>query len=835
MNLLKFSSLLLLISFFSLNTYSQNLASAHKKFENFSYADAIIDYEDYLKKHEDQLAEERLAECYRMINKLDKAEKWYAKVMKYEDKEPTYILYYAQVLQVNGKCPEAVDFAKQYNALVPGDSRGKSIIEACENSNVFEKDAILFEVKQAPLNSPNDDFGAILYNNGIVFTSDRPNNKKTTDWTNKPYLDVYYAAKKGEDYFSLPVKLNGDFKSQYHIGPVCFNEQATIAYITRNVNSTSKNNIVSRVKLYKAIMKDGKWDDLKILPFCQEEYNYAYPYLSPDGKYLYFASDMEGGQGGVDIYRVSIDEEEIGDPENLGPTVNTKGDERFPTISSNGDLYFSSNGHPGLGAQDLFISKKNGTSFGKAQNMGAPINSQRDDFGLIWNTDNNSGYFSSNRPGGAGGDDIYHFVKTAIICEGSVFDSKTSQRLDSAQVIVFKNGEIVERLVTDDKGQFRISLVPDASYKIQASQLGYTTNFKSINTSENEKNYRADIPLLQEEKVVVAEDVIFKVEGIIRNKETGKPLSNANIKINNQCNNSDTYVTTGDDGYYTALLERNCDYNIYGIKENFFASSTQITTKGWNNSQTFKKDIELAPIELNKAIKLENIYYDVNKWDIRPDAAFELDKLVKILKENPGIKIELGSHTDCRASDEYNLNLSSKRATSAVSYIISKGIDPSRLSAVGYGETQPVNQCTNGVQCTEIEHQMNRRTEFKVTSYDASSTTVIASSTPTKTTTNTNPSSTSSTTTTSTSSNLNAEVFKIQIKIVNTYNEIDFASVKDLGKLNTESTGSGFSRVLIGDFATLNDAKVVLKYAKERGFEDAYIVAYKNGVRGRIY
>lgn len=833
MNLLKFTVLLFVLSFFTSQIQAQNLSSAHKKFENFSYADAIIDYEDYLKKHEDQLAEERLAECYRMINKFDKAEKWYAKVMKYEDKEPTYILYYAQVLQVNGKCAEAIDFAKQYNAIVPSDSRGKAIIDACENSTDFEKDAILFEVKQAPLNSPNDDFGPILYNNGIVFTSDRPNSKKNTDWTNKPYLDVYYAAKKGEDYFSLPVKLNGDFKSQYHIGPVCFNEQATIAYITRNVNSTNKNNIVSRVKLYKAIMKDGKWDDLKLLPFCQEQYNYAYPFLSPDGKYLYFASDMEDGQGGVDIYRVSIDEDTYGEPENLGSSVNTKGDERFPTLSPTGDLYFSSNGHPGLGAQDIFISKKAGNGFGKAENLGAPINSQRDDFGLIWNTDNNSGYFASNRPGGTGGDDIYHFVKTAIICEGSVFDSKTSQRLDSSQIIVFKNGEIVERLLTDENGQFRVSLAPDASYKIQASQLGYTTNFKSINTSGNERSYKADIPLLPEEKVIVAADVIFKVEGIIRNKETGKPLSNANIKLNNQCNNSDTYVTTGDDGYYTALLEKNCDYNLFGTKENFFASSTQITTKGWSNSQTFKKDIELAPIELNKAIKLENIYYDVNKWDIRPDAAFELDKLVKILKENPGIKIELGSHTDCRASDEYNLNLSSKRASSAVNYIISKGIDPSRLSAVGYGETQPVNQCTNGVQCTEIEHQMNRRTEFKVTSYDASSSVIIASSTPTTTTTT--PVTTTTTTTTTTSSATNSEVFKIQVKIVNTYNDADFASVNDLGKLTTEATGSGFSRVLIGDFATLNDAKVVLKYAKERGFEDAYIVAYKNGVRGRIY
>jgi len=421
-----------IFTFFTLlvNTFllqAQNLNEAHKLFERFAYADAIPIYENYLNNHDEQLAMERLAECYRLTNKSDKAEKWLSKIVKSGNSEPLFTLYYAQILQANNKCDLAILFAQQYTRQIPDDSRGKAIIEACNNLYGFSANAIEYEVKNAPLNSINDDFCPVYYNNGIVFCSDRESKKKVHDWTNKPFLDIYYAYKQSAESYSIPVLLNGDFKSHYHVGPVCFNTEGTVAYITRNAD-VKNNTQISRLKIFRADMIDGKWKDLKVLPFDNENYSIMHPFLSYDNQWLYFASDMPGGYGGIDLYRVMVENDNTyGEVENLGKNINTEGNEMFPHISVDGYLFFSSNGLAGIGGLDLFRSKISGTNFEKPQNLGFPINSNDDDFALVSNKNSNEGYFSSNRVGGEGGDDIYTFNRTSILLKGIVKDSKTNQ------------------------------------------------------------------------------------------------------------------------------------------------------------------------------------------------------------------------------------------------------------------------------------------------------------------------------------------------------------------------------------------------------------------------
>jgi outer membrane protein OmpA-like peptidoglycan-associated protein len=832
---------------FSCNIYAQN--TANKLFENFDYAAAIPHFEEYLNSKEDQQATERLAECYRLTNKLDRAEKWYAKLMKFENKEPIYTLYYAQVLQANGNCNLAIEFAKKYDEAMPNDTRGKAVMKACDNEQKLGANAVVFEVKNAPLNSPNDDFGAVIYNNGIVFCSDRSNNKKNNDWTNRPFSDVYYAAKKSEDYYTIPVKLNGDFKSKNHVGPLAFNSQGTIAYVTRSDKTTGKKEDISWPQLYKATMHDGSWEKLEKLPFVKEDYGYAFAALSPDDEYLYFVSNMPGGYGGTDIYRVGIEGETFDEVENLGPTINTTGDEKFPFINIDGTLYFASNGHSGLGGLDIFSAKSIGKTWATPENLAAPINSNKDDFALIWSDDQVSGYFTSSRTGGNGGDDIYTFKKTAILCTGYVYDSKTNTPIDASQITIFKDGEVIDNILSNADGRFKIAMKEDAMYKIQAAKENYILNYKNVNTASGEKNYDVQLPLISKEKLEATnQSLVFKIEGTIRDKKTSLPISNSKVKITDKCSRKDYVIETDNNGIYKFDLTNGCEYEVSAQKEYYFTNTNYASTVGYNTSQTFRKDIELDPFEINKAIRVENIYYDVNKWNIRPDAAYELDKLVKIMRDNPGIKIELGSHTDCRASDEYNMDLSSKRATSSVQYIISRGIAGNRLSAVGYGESQLINQCANGINCPDNEHQQNRRTEIKVTSYDANlQTSDFVSSSPqvivkndvkNTTTPNQSVSNTQSTTNITTPKQEvipTGELFKIQVKIVQEYASSNFAALQDLATLSTESTGSSFSRVLIGDFATLNDAKKILKYVKERGYPDAYIVGYNEGKRGRIY
>ena len=392
----------------------------------------------------------------------------------------------------------------------------------------------------------------------------------------------------------------------------------------------------NRWEIYSARYNNGKWQDLKAFAYNNpDKYSVGHPALSIDGNILYFASDMPGGYGGTDIY-FSIKQKDgsWSVPKNAGSKINTAGKEAFPTIDKEGTLYFSSDGLPGMGGFDIFSSTGSKDEWSDPVNLKYPMNSPKDDFYVYFTETGKSGYFSSNRDGGKGEDDIYYFSPTPR-------------------------------------------------------------------------------PIPEVPKTLV-------IAGIVKEKNEDNStsiLKGANIKIDDMTSNALVSLVSNEQGKFYSKADCGDAYEIIASKDEYFTKSKSIKATCTTLHDTVFVELILDKIIINKPIVLKNIYYDFDKWNIRSDAAFELDKLVTILNDNPQIKIELGSHTDCRGSNEYNQVLSQKRAESAVAYIISKGIDVGRITARGYGESVPVNKCVDGVSCTEDEYQLNRRTEFKVTGY----------------------------------------------------------------------------------------------------------------------
>jgi len=619
--------LILMISVKTLTAQDNSpLARAQKLQTTFAYSDAIPLYIKALEKQpENDIALRGLAECYRMTNQTDKAEIYYLKLKGTGKSDNNDKFYLAKIMMSNGKYPEAKKYFDEYLQKASNDDRAKNSLDAINNLNNFLKDSLMYKIYPLSISSEKADFAPVKLKASVVFISSRGgiyNKQKQHSWTGSPYLSMYQAEGAGKE-FKAPAPYASELISDFNDGPVSFSPSGDELFITRNNSKLlSRNDKTSRLKIVYSKLQDGKWMTPSELPFNRAQYNTAHASISPDGKRMYFSSDMPGGKGGMDIYYSERNGDTWGDPVNLGPKVNTPGNETFPFAHTNGILYFSSDGWSGLGGMDIFYTNINDKSLKAPVNPGYPFNTHRDDFGTYINEDGKSGYLSSNRSGGRGDDDIYYFeIRQNITVFGTVADKETLEPIAYARVIIRDNtGVEIGSVVADEQGK-----------------------------------YSYDAPL-------------------------------------------DT------------------DLHLASNPEGFFSGSIKTSTKGLT-AESLKADILLEKIVINKPIVLDNIYYDLGKWNIRKDAEMELNKLVTILQENPGITIELGSHTDSRAGDDYNLKLSEKRAKSATEYIVKTGnIATSRVVSKGYGETQLVNNCKNGVKCNEEEHQKNRRTEFKVIS-----------------------------------------------------------------------------------------------------------------------
>lgn len=529
----------------------------------------------------------------------------------------------------------------------------------------------------------------------------------------------------GSDYSEEAVSESDRFSqslnTKYHEGPATFTKDGSRIIFTRNNYNDGKfrksSDGVNKLKLYTATQSKGYWSSSEELPFNSDEYSTGHPALSPDDKLLYFVSDRPGGFGGTDLYVAKWDAGKWGEPINLGKEVNTKGNEMFPFVDEKGNLYIASDGQAGLGGLDMFYVQltEDGMHSKGIRNLGEPLNSPQDDFGIVTDAERKAGYFSSNRKNGGADDDVYRFTRVGSIypCREltiSVFDAESKEPLANTSVavenVVKRNDKQVK---TDAEGLMKICLDEDSEFKFVASREGYLDNKIGFSTKDfsDDQPSRLEIPLTKPKEEPKPTITTNKLRGIVTTQKDKKPIPGVKVVLVNGCDGTSQETITGADGSYEFTVQSGCDYTLEAMKDNMGTAGGRINKDGTGSP-------DLTMFKKGDVIKIDNIYYDLNKSAIRPDAALELDKVVELMKKYPAMKIEMRSHTDSRASATYNKTLSSNRAKAAVTYLSKKGISSKRMIAKGYGESALLNKCKDGVNCPEEDHQQNRRTEIKI-------------------------------------------------------------------------------------------------------------------------
>jgi outer membrane protein OmpA-like peptidoglycan-associated protein len=730
-----------------------------------------------LKTNEKSEALINLAHSYRQVRDMPNAEKAYRAVIT-EVKELTgdntnCYLHFAQALAANGKYDESRDAYDKYSTVQQEDKRGEGFTKLFKNTSSLSKNSSSYSVEFLDINTNRAEFSPAYYKKGLVFVSARNEGigvKRVYSWNNTAFLDLYElpdlsalgsgntaslggtTTKKasdskntsdlGRDFYTAPTandskiigfskstgyepvsgpavaskELSKSINSKYHEGPVTFFKDGNKMIFTRNNHANgntakSKDGTV-KLKLYIADGINGDWKNIKELPFNSNEYSTGHPSLSKDDKMLYFISDMAGGLGGTDIYVTKYEGGSWSTPINLGPSVNTKGNEMFPYIDDKGGLYFSSDGHPGLGELDVFYVKLlDGVIAKKPVNLGAPINSNKDDFGLITDGERKNGFFSSNRRNGGSDDDIYRFTRNGPMyaCQDvivKVFDAETQTPLGNATIQIANKTDAdasPKELNVDAEGNTRLCLDVENDFVFRGITEGYLSNNVGFTTKDADgtEPMTVEIPLDK----VKPKNKTFTLNGSVLTQKDRKAIAGVKIILKSECDTLIRETETDANGHYSFDVPVGCDYKIEALKDNFGTLGSKVTSG---------QNADITMFEKGDVIRIDNIYYDVNKTDIRTDAANELDKLVEMMNKYPKMKIELGSHTDSRSSAKYNKTLSTKRAQAAVSYIVKKGIESKRIVAVGYGESKLVNKCKDQVPCVEEEHQQNRRTEIKI-------------------------------------------------------------------------------------------------------------------------
>lgn len=692
-----------------------------KSFYNFAYASAIEFYSDALKNDTLRTAlKQKIADSYRKLNDPENAALWYSKVVERTEFTPvpeTY-LYYAQALSSNQKYEEAKKWYEKYRLAATGEKRVNKKIEGLNNLQQFYSDSANYQINKVASNSAGPDFSPMWYKDGVVFVSSsegNPYSKSEYSWDNTNYLDLFFSVAAVNGDLSKPKPFNKKVNTKYHEGPLAFYDNEQKVVFTRNNYFNGKahqsKDGITTLELYFGERSGEDWTNIEPFIHNNTEYSVGHPSITEDGNKMFFASDMPGGFGGTDIYVTYFKNGSWTQPKNLGGVINTEGMEMFPYLN-NSTLFFSSNGHEGLGGLDAYKASLVNDEPVKVSNLGYPISSSYDDFSLIIDKKERYGYFSTNRDDKIY-DDIYFFLynkEAYAYLRGIVVDNHSGVRIPDATVSLLDiSGELVVDTLSDANAEFEFRITPGKNYVLHSDKLGYVR----INT-ENARAEKEDD--LIEGIVLKLEPPHFVISITVVDEDTKAIIPDAFAHVTDRNKNEVVEISLRDAIHHEFETKPDFSYTIIGSKEGYFTNTIEITRENDNAYDTLFYEVPIKRFEIGKAIKIDNIYYDLDKADIRKDAAVELDKLVKILVDNPTIKIELSSHTDSRGSDSYNLNLSQRRAESAVGYVVGRGIEKSRIQAKGYGETQLVNNCSNGVVCSTEAHQENRRTEFKVVS-----------------------------------------------------------------------------------------------------------------------
>ena len=644
-----------------------------------------------------------IANAYRQNGELEKAEIYYSRFIS-KDSQIEDIFNYAQTLQSNEKCEEAIEWFEIFNQQASAAERKNiEFVSDCDELEEWPLDEGVEVVNVSSLNTEHIDFSAVPFNNGVVFTSTRAvdNITKHIDkWTNDHFSNLFYSDMDSDGNFTSPVPFKPSINKKYHDGVCAFNNMGSTMYFTRN-NAKGKNNKgVIDLKIYSATYTGGYWTDVTELPFNSDEWTSCHPSVTADGKFMIFSSNRPGGMGGMDLW---VSKNEGGTwmtPVNMGEEINTAGNELFPFYGQDELLYFSSNGHKGVGGLDIFYAMPSGsemTTWNSRTNAGQPFNTPNDDFSFYTNKDNTTGFFTSNRAGGKGKDDIYMWKRAKVEAQNmmvTVKDKMTGKTLDNVKVTMMEVATGNMDLKTQKEVKAGINQMP----KNQQSFV--------MNSLKNMKGTVHSKKMMQSDQ---AGQMNFmwqpNTEYIMILEKNGYTMTNDVMTMSDMSNGN--YIV-----------------NMTAMPKPKPPKKATPAPKPVIKRTPAPAVISRAPVSTGKVIVLQGIYYDYDSYALRAESKTELDKIVQTMKEHPSLEIRLGAHTDSRGNDNSNMTLSQNRANAAMKYIVSKGIDATRVRAAGYGESQLKNDCTNGKDCDDEKHQMNRRTEVTILKYDQNGTVI---------------------------------------------------------------------------------------------------------------
>lgn len=694
--------------------FQSNFKKAELMYNHLAYRNALELYLAVVERDtSNYTARQRVADCNFRLGNIDEAERWYAALAVAPDVPPKYKYQYAQVLSIQGKYADAQKWFSDYLTLTQ-DTRARSKFEFIYYLSYYFRDSVLYDIKHEPFNSDQSDFAPQYYGDGLVFVSARDRDlfvkRQSASALNdeEAMLNIFYASKEAVSEQDADFFYHKDLNSPYHDGPIAFYGKGKhVAFSRNNLNAGKPIHHSGKVhlKLYFSELDDeNEMKNIEAFPFNDDAHSAGHPWVSEDGNTLYFSSDRPGGEGGVDIYKSKKHDGKWTTPQNLGPTVNTMGDEFYPFMANDSTLYFSSNGLGGIGGLDIYVSRLKHNVFTVPENLGFPVNTASDDFSLVMDGSGRRGAFSSNREGGVGYDDIYSFqVKSFFVVGKAIERNDSTKAVPSAKINVMnEKGHAIDSTYSDQDGYFHFDLDFDKDYKFSASKEGFSW-VDSLHFSTNTRALGRDsllMPLWRH---------TFFAKGSVYSNETQDKLPDAIVLLENITDGRIDSVVTNPTGAYNFLLAPNKKYRVRAHKEGFIPRQFELNTAGLTSGDLVN-DFLLEEVFMEKIA----LQFDFDKWKLKPLYNQQLEEIAAILKRNDKCHLHIGAYADSHGTHEYNLALSNKRAHEVVSYFESKGIEVKKITAIGFGEELLLNQCSNGVKCTVEDHSKNRRVELKV-------------------------------------------------------------------------------------------------------------------------
>ncbi|MCD0472420.1 OmpA family protein [Flavobacterium sp. JAS] len=693
--------LLVIIFVFSIqfiNAQDNDLVRAKRFFDKTYYAEAITLYGKLAEEKPSQEVIKNLADSYYYTNDLIKAQRYYRLLIKSysNDLSRDYYFRYAQALKATNSYDDANAVLREYyskSGKTEDVANFENEIKTLENVSAIGK---RFEIKNLAINTPNSEFGAVKYKDNLVFAGVKLKPglfDKKFKWDNETYLNIVKVPLQNINSTDADISYFADeLKTGMHESNAIFTKDGKTIYFTRNNSKKGRrkknDQKISNLQIFKAELVDGKWKNIVSLPFNSPNYSVEHPALSPDEKVLYFASDMPGSLGSFDIYSVNVNKGAFDTPRNLGPEVNTDKREQFPFVSADNKLYFSSDGHLGYGSLDVFVSETKGNEHTKAVNIGLPLNSNLDDFAFNIDSDTKEGYFASNREGGKGNDDIYSFKETKdLIVEdckqfiaGTITDINTNLVLENATVILQDSDKkTLSTFTTTSDGKFSFTVACESAYTVVAFKEKYTNESKTLVIGK--VRYQTNDGSL----------ALKSLEAIkLEEKQNAENKRKQEIIIEEENKKKEALAAIA------------------------LAEAAEVKKKE-KVAEILKQEKDVVKDNKDRLIiKTDPIYFDYNMWYIRKESKVVLGRVVALMNKYPGMVIEIGSHTDSRGNAKFNEDLSQKRANSTREFIIQSGINASRVTAKGYGESVPIIKCKTDDSCSEEEHELNRRSEFVI-------------------------------------------------------------------------------------------------------------------------